>query len=692
MARVSAVVVAAFAFSLTSSWWENEVVDTVVWHSFGLVVAVAMWIGVARRPREERTPWIWLGAGLTAWVAGDVAWDVLSWNAPLPDLSLVDVFYLSGYACILIGLLVLVEATIGALPRDAVLDGLILAVAAGLVFWVTLVQPADDPGSAAYNGIALAYPIFAIALLATIAWVRLHPERRTLPSGTGLLSAAVLMLVVLEPVSAWYWFEEPDVELPPILDRLFQISFGLMVLAVHRRGDQVHQPRSHGLHPLRLLMLGASLAAAPVTMLLVEGSETQAVVAAAVVSTLVLARFTSLSRERERAQQDLAHQATHDPLTGLGNRSKLYELMDDSARSEPTGKDVSLLYLDIDNFKTINDTHGHAVGDALLAALSGRIRSSLRPGDVATRLGGDEFVILCQGSADLHDARVVADRLREVVAEPFELGDLSLTTTLSIGVASGGRGVGLDQLLRSADAALYKAKRDGRNATVVFDEVVGAELDARNRLDAALRYSLVNEGLTAHFHPLLEHKTGTTIAHVVAVDASLGDGDRVVVDLDLLTEEQAGMARDVAEWLIDETVIAWVNDVDRTPVFLPINAVHLCSPEFVTRILQKLGDAAIEPSRLIFEFRDDELRRLVRDAPRQVERLLSHGVALGVRDFGGEGSSLTAARTLPFTVARIDLDRDDLDEDIVESLSSLAEGLGLQTYVQGSGAAVSVKA
>ena len=690
MTRVVGVVAAAFALSLTSSWWDDDVVDTVVWHTFGAVVAVTMWVGVARRPRAERGPWIWIALGLTAWVIGDIAWDVLSWNAPLPDISLADAFYLSGYGFFLIGLLAMVNTITGTIPRDAVLDGLILAVAAGLVFWVTLVRPADDPGSAAYSGVALAYPTFAIALLAVIAWLRLHPERRTLPLGADLLTAAVLLLVVLEPISAWYWFVEPDFDLIPILDRSFQIAFGLMVLAVYRAGERVHRRRRHGLHPLRLLMLGASLAAAPVTMLLVEGSETLAVVAAAIVSTLVLMRFASLSRERERAQQDLAHQATHDPLTGLGNRSKLYETMDEVAdeRSDDGRSGVALLYLDVDNFKSINDTHGHAVGDALLTDLSHRIRSSLRPGDVASRLGGDEFVIVCRGSGDLNDAHLVAERLTERVAEPFHIGDLSLQVTLSIGLASGATDDGFDQLLQAADAALYKAKRDGRNATVAFDETVGAELDARKRLDSALRHSLAHDALVLQLHPVVG--ASGTAGYVAAVDASLADGDRVAVDLDLLSEDQVGIARDFVKWKIAEIVSEVARTADPQPVYLRVNALHLCSAELVSYVQQLLNERSVPPSLLIFELRDDEVRRVMRDAPQQIDRLLSAGVQLGVRDFGGPESSLTAARTLPFGVARIDRGRPDLNETIVGSLEALAVGLGLRVVVHDSNAAISV--
>lgn len=465
---------AAFLISATSSWWGEDIASTVVWHTVGVVAALVMWVGVALR-RERRVGWALISAGLTAWVIGDITWDVLTWNEELPDVSVVDAWYLLGYLGFFAGLVTLLLAATGSLGREALIDGSVLALAVAMVVWVTIIEPSTEPGSALTQLVTVAYPTWAAILLATLAWMRFHPGRTRLDPGVTLLAAAVCLLVLLEPLSAWYYYYyyEPAIELESDIDRSFQLAFCLMALATFQRGDRAHRPDRHRLHPLRVAMLGASLAAGPTILVVAYDAQAVAAVGSVLISLLVLARFVLLTRERERSQAELAHLATHDAMTGLANRGLLLEALDHAVGESAARGDraVGVLYIDVDRFEAINDTHGHDAGDRLLIEIAERIRASVRPGDIAARFGGDEFVVLCRHVAKPQDAVTVAQRLRNRLDEPIDIGSESLIARISVGVAvAPPRQVKAHTLLAWADAAMYEAKRAGTTGIAVHAE------------------------------------------------------------------------------------------------------------------------------------------------------------------------------------------------------------------------------
>ena len=477
MLRAALLLVVAFAASTESERFGDDIAGTVVWHSYGAMVALLVWIGAARQPRGARSGWFALAASLTLWVVGDVVWDVLAWSRPLPDVSPADLFYLSGYLGCLVSLVVLTRQATGTLPTDAVLDGLVAALGVGLVLWVLLIEPAADAGTPFRQAVLLAYPLAAMALLAALAWMRFHPERSQLPPGLGLFGAAVGMLVVLEPLYSYWDLYGASFDTEPVLDRLYHVSFGLMVLSTFRTRPSRHRPDPRADHPLRFLVLGAALFCGPVVVAATDTTKVWVALFMAVIAGLVLARFVLLNLAWQRAKVDLAHQADHDGLTGLANRRLLADSVAVANRQSTAGDaHVALLYIDLDHFKAINDEHGHAAGDAVLVAIAERLRLAVRPGDLPARLGGDEFVVLCERTPSLRDAKAVAKRLGELAVAPIELENgATVSITLSIGIAmAGGVSTSLDALLRDADAALYEAKAGGRDRMAVFEGGVPA--------------------------------------------------------------------------------------------------------------------------------------------------------------------------------------------------------------------------
>jgi diguanylate cyclase (GGDEF)-like protein len=177
-------------------------------------------------------------------------------------------------------------------------------------------------------------------------------------------------------------------------------------------------------------------------------------------------------RELQRAQAQLEHQATHDPLTGLPNRNMFQELGEQAlARAQREGTTVAVLFLDLDRFKPVNDTRGHATGDILLVRLATRLRKTVRAGDLVSRFGGDEFVVLCEHPAGAKEMLELAGRLIDIVSEPTEIDGQEIQVGASVGIAIGAGGrVTVDSLLRDADAALYRAKEQGRGRAMLFGQ------------------------------------------------------------------------------------------------------------------------------------------------------------------------------------------------------------------------------
>ena len=658
MPYAGAVLTIAFGFSLTASWWDDDVHNTIVWHSYPVIALVVMIVGLVRLSRGDRFPWLALTVGLGAWVAGDVAWDVVSWNAPLPDLSIVDAFYLGGYAALLVGLALLTLRLGGRLPFDAVIDGLILLVALGSLVWVGLIAPGTYSGSLGYRLVTISYPLAALGLLLGLAWLCLHPERRRLPAGSGLIALALVMLPALELTAIWYYLYEPnlDLDLEPVIDRGFHLGFGLLALAPFARPNGRNRPDRTRLHPLRLVMLGAALLTGPITLVVADDARTVAVGSAALVSALVLVRFAGLSRARERARADLAHQATHDVLTGLANRAMLLDALYEAvaAHDGRSSARVALLAVDVDRFKSINDTHGHAAGDAVLIELAERIRRSIRPGDIAARLGGDEFVVLCENVDSPADARVVADRVRAACVPPFQLGgDRSASISVSVGVAHPERDpIDIDELLTAADAALYHVKRTGRDGVAVYDERIEAMTLARRigreELELALREHRVSGQLT----DIVEARSGMTAARELCV--RLERPSAVGVDLDLELDDGFGdeLSIAVAARLLDD--LAETGD-DPTAVFLWLPAGLMGSASLLSLVADWLPTSAEHAHRLVLESSEEGLRTATTEHPDLVAAIRSMGARLALRDFGGRGSSLGSLDALPVDVVRIDV-------------------------------------
>ena len=398
--------------------------------------------------------------------------------------------------------------------------------------------------------------------------------------------------------------------------------------------------------------------------------------------------------ERRRAEQRVAFLAYHDQLTGLPNRAHLAETLADVLdRAVGVGLSVGLLCLDVDDFKLVNDSLGHAVGDELLVSVAQRLESVKRHGDLLAHAGGDEFFMLLMDlpTDGLEPAVTAAKRLAASLTEPFDVAGAELHVSASVGVsvapylAAGG-----DELLRQADTAMYQAKRAGRSGHAVYTPEEQHPLD-RLSLTARLRRSIDRDELELHYQPIFSLATGTP----VAVEALLRWNDptrgRVPPAAFIPAAEHSGFIERIGEWVADELcrqAAEW-RELGLTPR-LSLNAAprELRRPEYVDTLARALERHSIEPSRIVVEI--TESAAMDEAAARgPLDRLHALGVGLAIDDFGEGFSSLSRLRKMP--VEQIKIDRSFMRDvprsaaacAVVTAIIRLAQALGREVVAEG---------
>jgi diguanylate cyclase (GGDEF)-like protein/PAS domain S-box-containing protein len=387
------------------------------------------------------------------------------------------------------------------------------------------------------------------------------------------------------------------------------------------------------------------------------------------------------------------HRADHDLLTGLVNRRALEHRLSASLdRARHSGQTCGVVFLDLDHFKPVNDTYGHAMGDALLVAASERLREAMRPNDLVARYGGDEFVVLLEG-CDPDGARRIVERLLAAMAWPFLLGKQSIQVSASAGVAIfPGGGESASALVRHADAAMLRAKNSGR-ACYAFHDRVGSGSDEAFELEAALRVAL-NEGtLAVHYQPVVDLQTERCVFFEALARWTLPTRGAIAPAQFIALAEETGQIYRLGQWVIEQVaadIAGWrVAGLQPPPVAINASVLELREPAYVADRLQALKDQGVPAEGILVEVTESRVAQAVAPVIASLNGLRAAGVRIALDDFGAGQSSLLRLRRLPVDVLKVDqafvrqTELEEGDAFIIRAVVGLARALGVQVVAEG---------
>ncbi|TAD77601.1 MAG: EAL domain-containing protein [Sphingomonadales bacterium] len=457
---------------------------------------------------------------------------------------------------------------------------------------------------------------------------------------------------------------------------------------------------------IMLVGTGGSVLPQAMEAVLGEGGKPNAILVNALLLNIALIifgwrRYRELTREiaeRRRAEERAQMLAATDPLTHCLNRRAMLAATEDlRARAAMRGEAIAYCMVDLDNFKQINDIHGHSSGDAVLVMLCERIRAQLPREARLARLGGDEFAFVMtypSGHAERIDDLVI--RLFESVAEPFRLPEVTIELTMSIGLATdhdtdGTIGVEADAatLMHRADMALYHAKKQGRNRYFWFEASMESELKFRNEIESGIRRGLARREFVPFYEQQVDLQTGALVGFEMLARWRSPQLGLISPDIFVPIAEEIGLINELSEQLIEQALVDACEWHDSLTLSINISPVQLRDPWFAQKLLKKLVAANFPPRRLEIEITESCLHENVGTVRSMMMSLRNQGVQISLDDFGTGYSSLEQLRNLPFD--RIKIDRSFVSElkqptnrsRIVEAIVSLGRGLDLPLTAEG---------
>ncbi|HEX9459572.1 MAG TPA: EAL domain-containing protein [Thermoanaerobaculia bacterium] len=399
--------------------------------------------------------------------------------------------------------------------------------------------------------------------------------------------------------------------------------------------------------------------------------------------------------ERKVAIDRLTHDAFHDALTGLPNRAlfmdRLGRLMERARRH--SGHQFAVLFLDLDRFKVVNDSLGHALGDLLLISVAERLRIALRATDTVARLGGDEFTILLEID-HLADAVRTAERIQEALRVPFRVGENEIFTTASIGIALSVTGYERPHdVLRDADIAMYRAKSRGRGIHEVFDKTMHDRAVKLLKFETELRRSIEREELRVHYQPIVSLVTAKVMGFEALLRWQRGD-ELVAADEIVPIAEETGLILPIGQWVLREALRQLAEWQKRYPdneslhMHVNLSAKQFLQPNLLEHIAVALDESGVDAGRLHLEVTESVVIENPEAAAELLERLRATGVGISLDDFGTGYSSLSSIRQFPFDTLKIDrsfisTNGDRRNDEIVRTISNLARILGMDVTVEG---------
>jgi diguanylate cyclase (GGDEF)-like protein len=398
--------------------------------------------------------------------------------------------------------------------------------------------------------------------------------------------------------------------------------------------------------------------------------------------------------ELARREQELSFLATHDPLTGLPNRTLIVDRVEQMlARSARSQTPVAALFIDLDNFKSINDTLGHNVGDELLRAVAERLEVVIRDADALGRLGGDEFVVVSEEVSLAAGPELIAERLLEALAPPFKLGaeQTRVTVTASIGIAGGWR-TSAEELLRDADIAMYRAKWDGKHRYVIFDTAMQDTMQHRMELEMDLRDALKNEEFVLAYQPTFALSDMRPTGVEALIRWQHPTRGLVQPDDFIGLLEETGLIVEVGKWVLDEAChqgATWRAAGHEIGMAVNVSPRQLDTDQLVGDIEDALSQSGLDPEALTIEITETTLMRNVEETAHRLAAIKQLGVRIAIDDFGTGYSSLAHLQRFAVDALKIDrsfisgIKRNEQGHTLIHTLVQLGKALSIETLAEG---------
>jgi diguanylate cyclase (GGDEF)-like protein len=668
-------------------------------------------VGVRRNRPALSWPWWVIGASLALLVVGGsvresmgVVGNLTSSRSPIPDLITIP-----GYLILGVGLVGIVHARRrGRSEVDVLLDGLVAALAALALAWIFLVNPAlyHDHAPLTVRLALTCYPplsIFFLALAAGLAF----SGGTSRPFSYDLLLGSMVFMVLGDVVFMLLEIGVVDSG-SHLTDAPYALAFvAFMGAVLHPSMRELTEPvatEATGPRNARLALVAIALAIPGlITVTRSDAPAGDRIALGMIVMSLTAAaiwRMFRALRGHAISEAELAHQATHDTLTDLPNRRAVHEHLASMLDDLPNGKGVvAVLFLDVDRFKLVNDTHGHGMGDELLLAVARRLCACTRPEDLVARIGGDEFVVVVRGLAGATEALEVAERTRLAFAVPFEVRGSEIASTTSIGVSIAD---GLDpdtdaeSLIRDADTAMYQAKEAGRDAVAVFDPSMRDRAAQRLELERDLRHALARNELSVHYQPVVRLPNGEVKGFEALLRWSHPTRGQVPPMSFIPVAEETGLIVEIGAWVLDQAarqVARWRAELEGGEnlfVAVNISARQLRDESLIETVHQVLLRNGLPAGALHLELTESLLMEKPTAAAELLNRLRTVGVKLAIDDFGTGYSSLAYLQRFSVDVVKIDRSfvdgveaPDSSEESLVAAIVAMAGALHVTTVAEG---------
>jgi diguanylate cyclase (GGDEF)-like protein len=394
--------------------------------------------------------------------------------------------------------------------------------------------------------------------------------------------------------------------------------------------------------------------------------------------------------ERHRAQEQIAHMARHDALTDLPNRIMLRERLEHELRRVKRGEALAVLCLDLDHFKSVNDTLGHPIGDELLKIVADRLRRCIREPDTIARLGGDEFAIIMTAMMQPTDAVALSKRIRESITKPYNIGGHQIVIDVSIGISvSPADASESDELLKNADMALYGAKADGRGSYRFFEPEMDARMKARRELEMDLRRALANAEFELYYQPLVSLQSNDITGFEALLRWNHPVRGLISPAEFIPIAEETGLIVPLGEWVLRKACDETASWPEHFKIAVNLSPAQLKGRNLVPLVINTLAASGLAPTRLQLEITESVLMQNTFATLNTLRQLRDLGVEIALDDFGTGYSSLSYLRSFPFD--KIKIDRSFINDlangaeplALVRAIAGLAKGLSIISTAEG---------